>query len=67
MQTEKSTRKFITVKEFMDVYCVPRSSFYRLVRAGELTIYKVGRSSRLNADEAHAWAIGLPVADLQRA
>jgi excisionase family DNA binding protein len=66
MQTEKATHKFITAKEFMDVYCVPRSSFYRLVRAGELKIYKIGRASRLNADEAHAWAMGLPVADLQR-
>lgn len=51
---------FLTVAEFIRLYGVPRSSFYRLVKAGALRIHKVGRASRIAKAEAATWAAGLP-------
>jgi excisionase family DNA binding protein len=51
---------FYSATEFMRIYGVPRSSFYRLVKAGHLRIRKIGRASRIAKADAQAWAAGLP-------
>lgn len=51
---------FYSATEFMRIYGVPRSSFYRLVKAGALRIHKIGRASRIAKAEAATWAAGLP-------
>jgi excisionase family DNA binding protein len=50
----------ITVQQFSERFGVPRSSFYRLVKAGQLSIIKVGRSSRVAVADAERWAASLP-------
>jgi excisionase family DNA binding protein len=51
---------FYTVAEFIRLYGVPRSSFYRLVKEGRLRIHKIGRASRIAKAEARVWAGSLP-------
>ncbi len=51
---------FYSATEFMRIYGVPRSSFYRLVKAGRLRIHKIGRASRIAKAEAKVWAASLP-------
>ena len=46
--------------EFIRLYGVPRSSLYRLVKAGELRIHKIGRASRIAKAEAKAWSERFP-------
>lgn len=41
----------VTIPEAMDVAKRSRSSLYRHVKAGELTLVKVGRSSRVRVGE----------------
>jgi len=53
---------FYTVAEFIRLYGVPRSTFYRLVgdpKSG-LRVHKLGRASRIAKAEARAWAESLP-------
>ena len=49
-----------TPAEFQRRYSLSRSTFYRLVNAGELRLWKVGRASRVSRDEAERWFDGLP-------
>ena len=51
---------FYTVNQFIDVFAVPRTSFYRLVRTGAIRLVKVGRGSRVAKADAKAWADSLP-------
>lgn len=51
---------FLTVRDFMDTYAVPRTSLYRAVQRGELRLTKIGRSSRIARADARAWAESLP-------
>ena len=51
---------FYSRKEFMRIYEVANSSFYRMVKAGQIRIYKQGRASRIAKAEAKAWAASLP-------
>lgn len=57
---------FWTVAEFIRLYGVPRSSLYRLVKAGELRIYKIGRASRIAKLDAKAWSERLPTVGGER-
>lgn len=43
-----------TIAEGARVLGVSRPTIYALAKRGELTIYKVGRCSRLNAAQVHA-------------
>ena len=52
--------KFLTIAQFSERYQVSRSAIYRLAQAGDFTIIKFGRSSRIAFDEAEAWAASLP-------
>ena len=53
--------KFLTLAQFSQRYQVSRSTIYRLVQSGAVTIVKFGRSSRIAFDQAEAWAASLPV------
>ena len=47
--------KFMTISEFLDRYPMGRSSFYRLVKEGKLTLTKFGRASRVSESAAVQW------------
>lgn len=54
------TEGFYTVAEFIRLFGVPRTTTYRLVKAGRLRITKIGRASRIAKADAQAWAASLP-------
>ncbi len=51
---------YLTINEFLEHYPMGRSSFYRLVAAGQIRLTKFGRSSRIAVADAEAWAKTLP-------
>jgi len=52
---------YYTVPEFLERYPMGRSTFYRLVKDGQLKLTKFGGSSRVAKADAEAWAAALPV------
>jgi len=50
---------YITISEFLDLYPMGRTTFYRLVNAGKLRITKFGRGTRIAIADAEAWAKSL--------
>ena len=54
---------FYTVAEFLRIFAVSRTSFYRLVQDGALRLTKIGRASRVAEIDAKAWADALPTSD----
>ena len=52
--------ELLTVADFLARYSVGRTSFYREVAAGRLTLRKFGTASRVARTDAEAWANSLP-------
>lgn len=55
-----STSGFMTVREFMKLYGVGRTTVYRLVSRREITLVKIGTASRIARADADRWASSLP-------
>lgn len=51
--------QLLKVSEFCERYAISRATFYRLVKRGDLVIYKVGCASRVKASDAEAWLASL--------
>jgi len=51
----------MTVADFLRVYSVSRTTFYREVSAGRIQLLKLGTASRIKTDDAERWAASLPV------
>ena len=49
---------FYSIAEFIRLYCVPRTTLYRIVKNPntKLRIVKLGRASRIAKADAKAWA-----------
>lgn len=45
----------LRIDEFCKLYRVGRTTAYRLLREGKLIRIKIGRSTRLDAEEAERW------------
>ena len=56
-----SIKQFFTVSEFLEVYAISRTEFYRQVNAGRIRLTKLGTASRIARADAEAWAAALPV------
>ena len=54
------TSGFMNVREFMQLYGVGRTTVYRLVARGEITLVKIGTASRIARADADRWASSLP-------
>lgn len=51
---------FYTVAEFIRIFAVPRTSFYRYAQSGALRLTKLNRATRIAKADAQAWADALP-------
>lgn len=56
-------RGAMTVDEFCGWAAIGRNKFYEEVKAGRLTMRKIGRKSVVTLAEAEAWLNSLPVAE----
>ncbi len=52
--------ELMTVKDFLRIYQVGRTTFYRLVKDGELRLLKIGKASRVPRADAERWVANLP-------
>jgi excisionase family DNA binding protein len=53
--------ELLTVGDFLEVYRISRTEFYRQVQAGKLRLTKLGTASRISRADAEAWLASLPV------
>jgi predicted DNA-binding transcriptional regulator AlpA len=58
-----ASRGALTVAEFCNWAAIGRSSFYREVKEGRITLRKLGRKSVVTMADAEAWLNSLPVAE----
>lgn len=56
-------KRLLKIPEFLELYSISRTAFYREVSAGRLTLTKIGSASRVAIDDAEAWAAALPKMD----
>jgi excisionase family DNA binding protein len=50
----------ITISDFRRIYCVSRSTVYRLREAGDIKFVHIGRAVRIRREEAEKWFASLP-------
>lgn len=53
--TDLARRKFLTVQEAANLMRVSSMTVTRLIRRGELTAYRIGRSLRIDQDDLDAY------------
>jgi len=56
-------KKLLKILEFLELYSISRTAFYREVSAGRITLTKIGKASRVAIDDAEAWVASLPKMD----
>lgn len=53
-------QRFLSIKEFGNIYGPKHTKTYELIKRGDLTAVKVGRRTYIDIASAEAWAAGLP-------
>ena len=48
-------KELFTIADFLNLYSISRSTFYREVKGGRLRILKRGRSTRISRKDAENW------------
>ena len=56
-------KKLLKIPEFLELYSISRTAFYREVNEGRLALTKIGKASRVAVEDADAWAAALPKMD----
>lgn len=51
--------ELLRVSDFCDRFAVSKATFYRIVRRGDLVIYKIGSATRIKVSDAEAWFAAL--------
>jgi predicted DNA-binding transcriptional regulator AlpA len=57
-------KRLLRIPEFLELYSISRTAFYREVTAGRLILTKIGNASRITVEDADAWAAALPKWDV---
>jgi len=60
---EDRMKRLLKIPEFLELYSISRTAFYREVTAGRLPLIKIGKASRIAVEDAEAWACALPKMD----
>ena len=56
-------KRLLKIPEFLELYSISRTAFYREVGAGRLALTKIGKASRVAIGDAEAWVASLPKMD----
>jgi predicted DNA-binding transcriptional regulator AlpA len=56
-------KKLLRISEFLELYSISRTAFYREVSGGRLVLTKIGNASRIADHDAEAWVAALPKAE----
>jgi hypothetical protein len=51
---------YYSIAEFLRIYSVSRTQFYRFVQQKKIRLTKINRASRIAKADAKAWADSLP-------
>jgi predicted DNA-binding transcriptional regulator AlpA len=57
---EDRMKRLLKIPEFLELYSISRTAFYREVSAGRLVLTKIGNASRIAIGDAEEWASALP-------
>lgn len=55
-----TNKRALQIQEFCELYGVGKSTMYEEVKAGRLTVRKIGKRSLIAVDDADAWLENLP-------
>jgi len=53
-------KRLLKIPEFLELYSISRTAFYREVSAGRLSLTKIGNASRVAIADAESWLAALP-------
>jgi excisionase family DNA binding protein len=56
---ETTMQNLLSLRDFQEKYRVSRSTIYRLIGKGELTVVHIGRAVRIPVQVADGWFDGL--------
>lgn len=56
-------KRLLKIPEFLELYNISRTAFYREVNEGRLVLTKIGKASRVAIEDADAWVAALPKLD----
>jgi len=59
--------ELLTVQDFLKRYSISRTTFYRLLNAGELKAVRVRRRTMIARADAESWLASLPAATCKAA
>jgi predicted DNA-binding transcriptional regulator AlpA len=59
-------KRLLRIPEFLELYSISRTAFYREVSAGRISLTKIGKASRISVADAEQWVAGLPKLDAGR-
>jgi predicted DNA-binding transcriptional regulator AlpA len=62
-EREDRMKRLLKIPEFLELYSISRTAFYREVNGGRLLLTKIGKASRISIDDAEVWAAALPKMD----
>jgi predicted DNA-binding transcriptional regulator AlpA len=63
---EDRMKKLLKIPEFLELYSISRTAFYREVSAGRIILTKIGSASRVAVADAENWVATLPKLDTTR-
>jgi len=53
-------KRLLSIPDFLNIYSISRSAFYREAAAGRIRLTKIGKTTRIAVEDAEAWASSLP-------
>ena len=56
-------KRLLKIPEFLELYSISRTTFYREVNEGRIALTKIGKASRVAIEDAEAWTSALPKMD----
>ena len=60
---QTSEQELFTVPQFLLRYSISRTTFYQLVKEGEIRIVKIGTATRISREDANAWVDSLRISN----
>lgn len=53
-------QKLLSIRDACHIAGISRTSLYNLINSGDITVYKIGRNSKIKAEQFYNWMDNLP-------
>ena len=55
MTSNSYKKRAYSVREFRELFGISNTTFYKLLQAGEIRVFKIGRKTLIDSQEAERW------------